>query len=139
MRLRALLIWLLAATAHGSPPRASYREHGGLAVAIRIGPGSEGRSRVSIEDRGSIFEAEVGRTAIVQVHDAGELDRAGLHLERWLMPSVGLALVTGAADEDGLDVAARLATSSMSVASPDLYLVRRHYDIRVPPDDARYN
>jgi serine protease len=89
--------------------------------------------------------ATVDRSAIVQLDPAVDVAafavRQGLEVRRPLMPSIGLWLVAGGVDEDGVDVAARLVGApGVREAFPNLALRHRLADVAPPfvPDDPRY-
>lgn len=88
------------------------------------------------------FHAEVGPHAIVQL-DARTPDnvwqREHLQVIEALSPALRMYLVRGRGNEDGVDVAQRLAAApGIAAAIPDLYLQLRSHSIAIPPNDAMY-
>jgi serine protease len=99
-----------------------------------VDPGT-GRSTVATVDRSAIVQLDAGVDVVTL---AG---RHGLEVRRPLMPSIGLWLVTGQPDEDGVDVAARLiGVAGVREAFPNLALPHRLADVAPTfvPDDPRY-
>jgi len=102
-------------------------------ASVRYVDPATGRSAAATVDRSAIVQVDAG----VDVHALAV--RHGLELRRPLMPSIGLWLVSGTADEDGVDVAARLVgVAGVREAFPNLALQHRVQDTPFVPDDPRY-
>jgi subtilisin family serine protease len=89
------------------------------------------------------FHARIDAQAIVQLTEDARPDAiwqsAGLRVVRVLSSAARIYLVTGAAREDGLQIAQRLAQfSGVLEAIPDLHLMRQRHSISLPPNDPRY-
>ncbi len=92
------------------------------------------------------FQASVDHTAVVRLDPGGEdaLTRRGLRLVEPLMPSIGLYLVEDTAGEDGLSIAARLATAEarhegIRDAVPNVYVRMERRSAPFVPDDPRFS
>jgi subtilisin family serine protease len=96
--------------------------------------------RISRED-GRVFEAYVGRDALVQL-DGGEEELARLGLQGELINRDARLWKVRREGVDGLELAAELSRDSMaeyiSMAVPDYYLERKLAAIDVPPNDPIY-
>lgn len=152
----ALLLLLIAAGARAqlsadSPPpgiargaTTRYRDGGDWVEVERLGPGADGLTPVTCHVRSRRFGASIGRHAIVEldmtVREPERLLRAlGLRDAVRLSRGARLYRVVGAAAEDGLAVAARLAQEpGLNSATPDLYLQHVSDGFAVPPDDEHY-
>ena len=89
------------------------------------------------------FRAGVGAEAVVQLAPGMSLLRSsrswGSRDVMALSPRLRIYRVRGREGEDGVDVAARLASQEgVASAVPDLYIERRPAAIDVPPNDPRY-
>lgn len=150
-------VWLVAGSAlaqldpgTGAPldqPQATLRYRDGEAwVQVeRVGPRQGGLQPVLCRREGMRFHAQVSRRAIVRLESA-----LGVAPDAWLaahaLRSAGvlsaranLYWVEGGADEDGLDVAARLTgVAGILSATPDLFLEHRSAQFAIPPDDPEY-
>ncbi|HET8937189.1 MAG TPA: S8 family serine peptidase [Polyangiales bacterium] len=122
-----------------------YRNGSDWLRVERTGTASSGRTALVLEGGGHLFHAEIDGHAIVQVAKADEvsslLRREQLQLVRPLSAAARLYLVEARVrgTEDGLQIAARLATAAGFVeAIPDLYLPRVRHGIQIPPDDPHY-
>ncbi len=158
MRTSSLLVassfFVVAGRAQASPAQAeSHYIDGGREMRLeRVGaPEDFGYEApltpVVVRDpSGRAARAHIDRTAIVRLEPGSEraLEARGGRFLKPLMPSIGLYLVEGDAEEDGADFAERLSMDSgaredgIVGATPNLYL--RHKTMADPhvPTDPRY-
>jgi len=151
LALFALLAAAPAARADAAPlpSSASFRDGAREVFAERIGsPALDalGRRRTPLRLRYGtrVVTSSVDDTAVVRLDPGGieALERRGLTIVEPLMPSIGLYLVAGAEDEDGLSLASRLGDENarnegVRDAVPNLYLRLEPRGNTFTPNDPR--
>lgn len=121
----------------------AYRNGASWIAVERAHKGTSALHPMTLHAGARTFSAQVGPNAVVQLDAGAEAEalwqREGLVPIEALSPALHIYLVRGRGDEDGVDIAHRLANRpGIAEAIPDLVLRHVKHSISIPPDDPQY-